>query len=170
MIDDDFCFAILCPNGNTGSLKNTIGSIKIFFNNPIYGVAPDVCDLKSLRQIIPVKQAGSTITSLVDVAIAEASRNWVFVVFSGTWVDPGPIRKYLYFTKDKKDILYQVSNHKWLFHESSMNGLFVHRDSIREIGDFGNDFNNLAEAKLYWGAKAIEKGYKLKGIVGAKLI
>jgi hypothetical protein len=56
----------------------------------------------------------------------------------------------------------------WLFPDATINGMLLSKQAMKEVGDFP-DGDSIVNSKLWWSGLAIEKGYKLKGVVGTKL-
>lgn len=173
MIEDNLCFIVLCPELNTGGLKQTVSSIKLNFPNCsclcVVGENATPDDLKEISKICVVSKAGATITSLINVGVNESKKKWCFIIMSGVLVRPTILKKYNYFLKDEKDILYSVVNNKtWTFDSATINGILLHKNAIKDIGNF-IDEDSISNTKSHWGALALEKGYKLKGIVGNKI-
>lgn len=173
MIEKDVTFLILCPDLNTAGLKDTVKSIKTHFPEvPYYcivGSNAKLEDLQEINKICSVLKAENTITSLLNFGVKKSKTKWCFTVMSGCFVKNGIFRKYNLFLNHDKEILYSVVDLKsWLFMNATINGMLLSRDALLEIGSFPNDCS-IPESKAWWQCSAVEKGYKLKGIVGTKL-
>jgi len=170
--DKDLNIAVVCSDCNIGSFKNTASSIKGDFPKVSYfGVVPNnstALEISDMSRYGRVIKGGDTITSLMSKGICE-SKDWCLLVMCGSWVRYNLVKKYRYFLKSKKDIIYPAVDRKYLFYEASINGILIHRDSFEDIGNF-EDFEDLSESKLNWAVTAIDKGYSLKSIVGARFI
>ena len=171
--ESNFGVVILCPDLNSGGLKYTTNSIKAYFSQTQHvctvGDNATASDVNHLSNFCQIKKCGKTITSLIDGGIKYLSKEWCLVVVSGSLVKFNIFKKYGYFAEEK-DILFPVIDKKYLFHEASINGILMKKQTYEDVGDFGDDFEDIKNVKLAWGAKALEKGYKLKGIVGARFI
>lgn len=163
-----FGFVILCPNCNFGHLKNTLNSINAYYpNNKITIVVPDNCKADECPKAI---KGGTTLASMINRGLKE-SVEWSFVACTEGWIKSHVDIKYSYFIESKKDILFPILKTKNLncnFIDQNINGILVHKDAFADIGDFPN-FESVESSKLIWTTKAIEKGYKFKGVVGGRL-
>ena len=94
-------------------------------------------------------------------------------MFAGSRVKTNPIKKLSIFTKDKKDILFPIVNHKISFDEGSSNGILINKEFFNAVGEFpcikGSNFNDFEVSKFLWGCKALEKGAKFKAIAGMNI-
>lgn len=172
--DTDFSFVILCPERNMGGLRGTSRSI-----TRCYPDRPQICiteidakpqEIKEMKVYCPNTYKGkNTITSLLNTGLKKANTDWVIFVFSGTYVKARFYHKFAYFLKNEKDILFPIVDGKTNFYECSMNGIMMHRNVLKNIGEFGEDAS-LEACRLLWGAKAIEKGYQFKALMGARIV
>jgi hypothetical protein len=169
--DLKYGFIILCPNLNTGHIRNTIGSTDICYPDAkTVVIVPTDCnkeDLESLSKLKKTYKGGKTIASMINAGMKHASIEWNFILFPKGWIKSRIDIKYSYFVESEKDILFPIVNRKLTFDKADINGLFIHKKAFQDIGDFP-DMDNLDISKLIWTTNAIEKGYKFKGIVGAK--
>jgi hypothetical protein len=173
-LDKDIGFIVLCPEFKFGGIRTTINTIKSNFDNPkftcvIPGGSHDE-DTNITKKICPIIKGGDTISSMINTGLKASKRPWSLVVMSGNTVKYSPLLKYVRFTKAKTDILYRVVDKHWKWEEASIHGLLIHQDAMKDVGEFPEDVDSLQECKLLWGAKAVEKGYKFKGLVGVKLL
>jgi hypothetical protein len=111
-------------------------------------------------------QGGMCITSMIDSACSNSSTDWVYIVLAGTTILKGVDCKISKYIKSDRDILFPVVDRIWNFVDGSINGLLINRHFHGEVGDMGFG-KNLQYTKLIWADKAIQKGAKFKGIVGA---
>jgi len=166
---DDLCVIVLCPDCNSGGLKYTTNSIKAEVPNVacLAMVASNTCknEILELSKYCRVCKGGDMITSLIDAGIKEARRSWCLVVMEGSRIKSTILRKYFYFLKSDKDVLFPVVDRKYLFDEASINGILISKKAYEDIGDLGEG-SNIRELKLLWAGRAIDKGYKFKAIVG----
>jgi hypothetical protein len=171
--ESNFGVTILCPDLNSGGLKYTTNSIKATFPSIdricMVGSNAKTIDITYLSNICQIKKAGKTITSLIDDGICSLNKEWCLVVMAGSIIRYNIFKKYKYFAEDK-DILFPVIDKKFLFPEASINGILMRKETYEDVGKFGDSVEDIREAKLIWAAKALEKGYKLKGIVGARFL
>lgn len=169
--DLKYGFIILCPNLNIGHLKDAISSIDIYYPEAkTVIVLPGHCkkeDIETISKLKKIHKGDETIASMINTGIKHACHEWNFILFSKGWVKNKIDIKYSYFIESEKDILFPIINRNLNFAQADVNGMFVHYKSFQDIGDFP-DMKDLYISKLIWANKAIEKGYKFKGIVGAK--
>lgn len=174
MIENHVTFLILCPELNIGGLRSTVNTIKNNFPD-----APHVCmvgdnakseDILEIGKMCDAVKAGTTITSLINTGVKNTKTKWSFVIMAGCFARVSMFKKYNIFLKDKKDILYSVvDRNAWLFPDATINGMLLSKSMLDEIGDFPDDAHSIINSKTWWSAKAMEKGYSFKGIVGTKL-
>jgi len=165
---------ILCPNLNISNLKNTISSADVYYtNNKISVILPENCNKEDLEKFSKLKKTykcGINLSSMINCGIKNAPcPAWNFIFICKGWMRSRIDIKYSYFIENEKDILFPVTNFKLTnFSDTDINGLLIHKQSFDDIGDFPDE-ENLDISKLIWINKAMEKGYKFKGIVGAKI-
>ena len=169
---NDFSVIILCPDCNVAGLRTTSGSVRRELHVPCVAmVGQDATDnnILELSAHAKVYRGGKTITSLIDEGVSKTELPWCFFVMAGGWLKENLVRKYLYFRRSDKDILFPVIDRKIWFDEGSINGIMVHRTAFTEVGLMGDDEPDINVAKLLWAMRAIEHKYTFKGIVGAQL-
>lgn len=176
----DLGFVILCPDRSIGGLRNTVNSIRSIIpeSNILCTVGNDVNseELITMNNICPTLQAEDTITSLINLGLKEAKPDWNMLLFAGSFVRLGIYKKFDLFAKDEKDILFPVVNNKIDFVEGSMNGIILHKNTFKLVGDFNTSSmqklgsNELEMIKLFWAMSAVEHGCRFKAIVGMKVI
>jgi hypothetical protein len=174
MIENSITFLILCPELNYGGLRSTVSSVKSNFAKSniicMVGTNANAEDMREIGRLCPVIKAGNTITSLINSGVKKIKTEWCFLIMSGCMTRNTMLRKYNAFLKNEKEILYSVVDKStWLFPDSTINGMLLNKQIIKEVGDFPDDEENIVNSKLVWSSKALEKGYKFKGIVGTKL-
>jgi hypothetical protein len=114
-------------------------------------------------------KGGNTITSLMNNGIKQSKKEWVYIIVAGVMLRPTIFRKYETFLTNETDIMYQITNKTtWLFPDATINGILINKKAIKEVGDFPDE-ENIVNSKLVWGATALEKGFKFRGLVGVKL-
>jgi len=169
----DFSFLILCHDHDVGALKNTVNSIQLVFNDKPYfalvGENARPVDISDLTKYCPVVKGGKTITSLMDAGITSSKTGWNFILNAGSRIKKGIMNKYQYFATNPRDVLFPVINRKYIFHEASINGIYINKLAIKEVGEFGDAGEDIKTVKLLWAMDAIAKGYQFKAIVGGKL-
>ena len=181
--DKNYGFIILSPDHNVGLVQSTIYSIQRECKEKTPYICITGADVKesiaaSLSALCPTFQGNKTITSLMNVGLQKSNTEWNIFIFEGSQVEIKSVNKLFYFAEDKKNILYPIVinygrqnkpiNILFDFDKSTMNGLTIHRDAFKEIGKFTD--NPIPISKLFWQMDAIEKGYKFKAILGAKMI
>lgn len=173
MIQNNVTFLILCPELNVGGLRSTVNSIKSSYPDVPYlcmlGSNANAQDVKEFKGICPVAKAGGTITSMINAGVKKTKTQYCYVICAGCLARNTILKKYDLFLKDEKDVLYSVVDRSaWLFPDATINGMLLGKSMMKEVGDFP-DGDSIVNSKLWWSGLAIEKGYKLKGIVGTKL-
>ena len=121
-----------------------------------------------MLQICPVHRGRNTITSLINVGMDNSTSEWTLVVMAGAFLRNNLDRKYSYFVTSQKDILFPIVDGKTNFVDGTLNGIMVHRDTWKEIGQFSNQ-ESLSWCKLSWAMAAIEHGCCFKAILGAQI-
>jgi hypothetical protein len=167
---EDFGFVILCPERNYGGLKATARSIQGHFPD-----RPHICitipeadhsEIKEFNEVCPTFVAGKTYTSMLNTGIRENKSEWAYFIMAGQHIRSGQLKLYNRFCVNQKTVMYPILDKMWMFHESSINGLLIHKSAIAEVGLFEeteDDFNNI---RLMWANSAIDKGYKFIALVG----
>ena len=85
--------------------------------------------------------------------------------------------KSLYNIENEKNILYPIITDYDRqgnplkcytdFDEATLNGLFIHQKTLKEVGDFTD--NPLKISKFFWMLEAADRGCTFKAILGAKV-
>ncbi len=169
----DFGFVILCVDCNTPALRNTIRSIRNFYPNAsCTAVIPNKTskdEIKLMSEICPILKGKDTISSLINKGLDKSKSDWNFLIFSGTHIKPRFALKYQFFIENEKDILFPIVDRKFDFVSGSMNGILMHKNAMSEIGKFDNA-DDIELVKLGWAISAIDKGYKFKALIGARVV
>jgi len=175
-------FIVLAVDLNSARLKSTRNSIHNHYgkNTPIVCVVPkqsNANEVKISKDICPIVKGKDTVTSLINTGFKHGHKDWNIVVTEGVWVRPNLIRKYEKFLEDEKDIFFPVVasyNVQGIptkifncFWDCTLDGIMIHQKTFKEIGEF--DDGDLERSRLIWAANALEKGCKLKPILGARL-
>jgi hypothetical protein len=174
-MDKDLGFVILLTEFRFTGLRTTVTTIRTNFkNSECTCVIPQNSnkeDVKTARTICNVVEGGETISSMINAGIKKSRQPWNLIVMSGNIIKYNPVMKYRRFLESEKDVMYRVVDKThWRWEDASIHGLLIHKNAIEEIGAFPESEESLQLCKLMWGAKATEKGYKFKGLVGVKLI
>ena len=181
-LDKSYGFVILSPEHNVGRVKSSLNAIK-----EKYPKAPVICvigadakdkDVKEMEQLCPVLTGKNTITSLINAAMKNGHDQWSVFLMEGANVDYGVVKKLFLFVKSIKDIMFaamadydyqgRISQLHIDFLDCSLNGLTMHKDTFKEIGDFSD--NPWHMSKLMWALSAKDCECTFKGVVGAKFI
>lgn len=166
----DFGITILCPERNLGGLRSTSLCCRSLGKKCICIVGAETTntDINALSHHCPVYCGGYTITSLIDEGIRRSQTEWTLIIVAGAVLKINMLKKYEYFTRTDKDILFPVVDRRFLFHEGSINGILVNKKVIEDVGFINDEEGDIVKAKLYWWARAVEKGYKFKSLVGVR--
>lgn len=176
----DLGYVILCPDRNIGGIQNSFGSIKYHCDSRdcIAVVGQDVTkeELKEMEKICPTFNAGSTITSLINIGMKKTKNEWAFLMFSGSRIQHFLERKLTFFAKNMKDVLFPVVDRRCNFVDGSFNGVLINTKFFTEVGEFPtqtadkSNINDFELAKMLWACQALENGVRFKAIVGMKII
>lgn len=180
----NYGFIILSPDRDIGRIKTTINSLKRHAPKDFSCVVtcpkntkPD--EFKEMKEICPSCHRGrNTITSLINKGMQKGHKEWNLIIIEGAVYRKGVAEKYMRFIETEKDILFpivmdydrsgNVINTHSNFMDSSINGLFMHYNTFKDIEPFGD--NPLDIERLLWASEAIDKGYKFKAVLGTKII
>lgn len=176
-------FAVISSEPSAARLKATVNSIK---NNLICSeiicVVPKNTkkeDVKELEKICAIYKGKETFVSLLNAAFKNGCKEWTTTIIEGAYARKNLDKRYSFFAENEKDILFAVDWEKDVqgkptkiynnFWDCSLNGIMMHSNAFKEIGEF-EESSNLEISRLLWAANAADKGYKFKGIMGAKMI
>jgi hypothetical protein len=162
---------ILNPESNPSLLKSTVNSIRNKYRVPIISVTEKSVkaqNFKEMNEICPTCKGKETYTSLINAGLDSPPAEWNFIVIAGTYIKHRIENKYSMFIENEKDILFPIVDKKYEFVESTINGLLIHKNCLKEVGKM-SEIGSYEVCKLMWTLDAIEKGYKFKAILGAKL-
>lgn len=165
-------FVILCPDPSVSSLRVTASSVKRRYDSPCCGVVPANVDPKvfeEMQKICPVYKGLDTITSLINVGMEHPPSDWNMTVMAGTWVRPNLDKKYSYFIESEMDVLYGIVDGFYEFVDCCLNGIMIHKEAWKTAGKMCPK-SSLQVCKLFWAKTALEKGLKLKGIIGVRMV
>jgi hypothetical protein len=168
----DCGFVILCPEHTVKLLQQTVGSIRSNYgDNPCICVTDETInaeDMAAMRRICPTFKGRSTFSSLINVGMKQAPAPWNFIVMAGSYIRPRLDQKFSLFLESEKDILYPIANGKYAFDEATINGLFMHKDTFKLVGDMAN-VGRWDVVKLMWAMDAIAKDVRFKAVANSKL-
>lgn len=165
-------FIILNPESNPAALRTTVRTIESNFKecSLLCVVGKDAKEQQENKRYAPIVEGGKTITSLIDAGVEATKKEWCMIIQAGTYLRSTSLKKYEYFQREEKEILYPVVDRIYAFDEASINGLVMPKSAIKEVGKFGDNNHSIQLVKLLWGIQAIDKGYKFKALVGARLV
>lgn len=165
-------FVILCPDHAVKLLQSTANSLKSrYVGVPFICVTDDTAnaqDMKEMKQICPTFKGKGTFSSLINIGMKHAPADWNFLVCAGATVRAGLDRKFAFFVESEKDILFPIAENKAYFVDGTLNGIFVHKKTFKEIGNWDED-GDLAMVKTLWALSAIDIGCKFKAIANSKI-
>jgi hypothetical protein len=168
----DYGFIVLCHSNATVLVNNTIKSL---IRN--YPTKPCICvvdseftkqEIADIKKICLVHKGGKTFTSLINKGMAKTTVPWNILLMAGVWVKPKLDQKFSTFLTSEKDILYPIADGKYNFVDATLNGLTIHKNTFKEVGDIPED-KELDICKLLWALDAIKYGCQFKAIQGAKI-
>lgn len=177
----DLGFIIISLDHNIGRLKSTKNSIGYNYrSSKSICIVPDstpAVSIKESQEVCPVYKGGKTLLSMINAGFKRSPATWSMIVTEGKWIKSGLDERYLRFMRDTKDILFPVYYDQDRqgrivhiynnFSECDVNGLMIHKDTFKEVGNFSD--NPDAISKFMWGLDAIDKGCNFKAVVGARI-
>lgn len=170
--DLNFGFVILCHDNNIGLLKSTASSIKARYpKTPIVCATNESLSIESveeMKKICPTYKGKNTITSLINTGMRYSRAEWNFIVCAGVTVRAKMDQRFSYFIESEKDILFPIAENKIYFVDGTLNGLFINRNTWKEVGEM-DESGTLEEVKTLWAIAAIAKGVKFKAIANSKI-
>lgn len=168
----DFGFVILCSEHAVKLLQSTANSIKRRYPGVSYLCATDDTakprDIKEMKEICPTFKGKNTFSSLINVGLKNSKSDWNFIVFAGSTIPSKLDLRYFYFVDNEKDILFPIVENKTDFISGTLNGILIHKETFKEIGNIENE-GNLEFVKTIWASKAVTKGCRFKAIYGIKI-
>ena len=164
----EYGFVILCPNVNVRHLENTVESIKTYYaESKTLVVLAGKCDLKSTTKVRNLSQlvvAEENLIGMLNKGLElSICGEWNVVIRNLRWINSNLEKKFFTFMESDKDIFFPITRKNWNFSKFDLNGLLLHKKTFSDVGEFP-PADSLEESKLLWAGKAMEKGYKLKGI------
>jgi len=168
----DYGFIILCPERTINALRDTVRSIEKFYDVPLLCIVPKEtkkAEIDEMKEVCSTIRGGTTYTSLINKGLQKAEKEWNFIIFAGCFMRPLFYRKYVMFIDGVKDIFFPIVDRKTNFVDGTLNGIFLNRGVLRDIGKLDETSDDLEKAKLVWAHAAVQKGYRFKAILGPKL-
>jgi len=152
-VNDKLTFAVINLIENPIAANSSIISIKKYYeDNQIY-ILNEKTIAKAFNKIFNVVNEG-----------------FVYFILAGKQMPKGVIEKYDRLIDDpEKTVLYTAEERKPIFYNNSLSGLYADIQVLNEIGKFSESHNEI-NAKIAWAATALNKGIKLKSIVGARTV
>ncbi len=180
----EICFIVLSTDKNTRTLKATCNSLQFHNQHKICIVNNDIdkIKLKEFKEYCPTYVGENTWASLINTGIKNTKYDWNIFVVSGSRISKSTIVKLNTFCKNDKDIIFPITDFKMNFVEGSINGLLINKNTFQEVGEFSTSlkefcfltkkgkFNEFELVKSLWGASAVEKGCRFKGVVGLNIL
>jgi len=169
----NYGFIIIAPDNNPKLVELTASSVRNKYPN-----SPFICIVTSeispenaqeISRICPTFQADNSYSSLINEGMKNPPSDWNLIVISGTSIRNRFFRKYSCFVQSDKDILFPVVDRKWNFVDATVNGIFLHRNTFKELGAMPQH-PTIQECKANWAYEAINKGYKFKAVIGTSLV
>lgn len=167
----DFGCVVLCPDRSARALQLTVRTMGHFTDAPCIAVVPKGTTRKitdEIREVCPLARGDNTYTSLINVGLQKSTKDWNFIFFAGVVIKSNFWRRYVYFMEDDKDIMFSVMAKHTNFVDGSLNGLFIHKNTIKRIGKMP-EVSEIEQAKVTWAYSALQKGCRFKGILGMRL-
>ncbi len=167
----DLGFVVLCPEPSISALQVTVNGLRTRYDSPVIAVVPGdtMPEMVSyMGKICPVFQGQDTVTSLINAGFNHMPSEWGMTIMAGTRVIDNVDVRYSYFVEDTSDVLYAIVDGFYEFPDCSLNGIMVHRDTWKKVGHFCPT-NVLPVCKLLWAQEAIDRGCKLKAVMGVRM-
>lgn len=165
-------FVILCPDHAVKLLESTANSIKNRYSGVPFVCATDETantqDLKEMRLICPTYKGKGTFSSLINTGMKHAPADWNFIVCAGVTIRSKLDQKFSFFVSSEKDILFPIAENKTYFVDGTLNGIFMHKKTFKEVGDW-DEHKDLCMVKTFWALEAIDKGCVFKAIANSKI-
>lgn len=151
-----FGFILLCPNSTLKNLNLTQKIIRNSYNCNYFCV--------SNEEIPGHIRSGPSLAEMINAGLKHTTFEWNLLFLPNKPLDKFLNHKYSLFIENEKDIIYPIVNRKLNFIDSVFNGVFLHKNVIKDVGEFPC-IKNFDTAKLFWATLAMERGYRFKGIV-----
>jgi hypothetical protein len=166
-------FVILCPNLDIRQLENTIESIKTYYSDSsilvVLSVKHDPKHITKVRNLAQLVVAEDNLIGMLNKGLElSICSEWNIIIRNLRWINSNLERKFFNFMESDKDIFFPITRKNWNFTKFDLNGLLLHKKAFTEVGEFPS-YDYMDESKIMWAGRAIENGYKLKGINFANL-
>jgi len=172
---------ILSSDRDMGRIKSTLRSINLHYEGtPAICVVPKetkAVEMTELKTLCPTFRGKKTFTSLINTGLKKGCKEWNYILMEGAILRPGLVQKYAHFITSPDDVLFPIVvdydqqgrplNLHTEFHNCTLNGLFMHQQTIKKVGDFGDE--PLEMARILWATYALPEGIQFKAILGTKL-
>lgn len=179
--DLDFGFVILSADRDMGRIKSTLRSINLYYEGiPAVCIVPKATkavEMSELKTLCPTFRGKKTFTSLINTGLKKGCKKWNYIVMEGAILRRGLVQRYAHFITSEDDVLFPIAvdydsqgrplNLHTEFHNCTLNGLFMHQQAIKKVGDFGDE--PLEMARILWATYAMPMGIQFKAILGTKL-
>lgn len=167
----DLGVIILCPDRKEVALKITASSARYnLYNRDIISIVGNDAsphDFKNFKEYCPTYKGKNTIASLINTGFKRLEHEWGLLIFAGNRFSQFAEHKFN-FARNKKDIIFPVTERNCNFLETPLDGLLVNKKTFDAIGNWPEK-NDLNYSKLIWMASAQEYGCKFKAIVGLRI-
>lgn len=161
----DLGFIIMAHDGDPSKITTTRKNIERYYEGAkVTVVVPE----EFKNDHVGVKVGGHSVTSLINVGMESPPAEWNVLVFAGVHIKERLDQRYSTFLADRLDIFYPLIWGAWTFIEAPLNGLCIHRDTFKEIGEFSNE-NSLEICKMMWFLNATDLGCKFKAVAGCRM-
>lgn len=182
----NFGFSVLMPETNIGLFKSTTNSIRSNYPKASFicvvpkGANKDCFD--EIEKVCPIHHARETLASMINVGMKKGHPEWNFFILAGCILPKHIHDKFSIFLESPKDILYPIfaqydqqgkpTDLHAHFINSTLNGMLVHHDTLKDIGElpeYTEGKTPLEDSRFDWWLDAIDKGYKFKAVLGARV-
>jgi len=176
-----FGYIILSLDYNIGGLKNTMRSIKNYYDDSeiVCAVNKDVSkeQFSEIKSVCDAYKGGTSITSLINKAFEKTKSEWNIIIIEGARICKGLEKKYSIWIKDYKDVVFPlviehdkngyVKNINDTFYNCTLNGICINKKFYKEVGNLSE--NPLEISRKFWALEAATKEAKFKTILGVRI-
>ena len=168
--DLDWGFIIISTDSNHINLENTVKSIRANYDN-----APITCvyckEIKDLKcQNITLVSSKPNYAAMINSGMESTNNDWNIIFIAGTHVRKSIAKKYSMFIESENDVLFPNDLKRSNFIDGTINGLCLHKEFFKRVGNFNESSEKLEHSKAEWGFNAISYGVKFKAICNTKSI
>lgn len=163
-------FIIICTDSNHINLENTVNSIRANYENvPITCVYyKEIKDLKCKN--IELISSKPNYAAMINCGMKNSKSDWNIIFISGTHIRKSVAKKYSMFIESENDVLFPNDINRSNFIDGTINGLCLHKEFFKRVGDFNEESEKIEYSKAEWGFNAISHGVKFKAICNIKSI